>query len=71
MTDVVGMLFQTSAHKARAHRDHLERGAWRSGSGSSMQMHERERLFEEAEMMDRIEETKEIVTDPNIAEKLY
>ena len=51
--------------------DHLERGAWRSGSGSSKQMHDRESLFEEAEMLDNLEESKEIVTDPKIAEKLY
>ena len=64
--EVYGMLFQTDYYMNQAHRDHLTRGALRSGSGTDRQQHDRVRLFEEEELLDQLEESKEIVTDPRL-----
>lgn len=69
--DVMGMLLQTDAHKEQAHQDHLERGALRSGSGSAHQKYERERLFAEHELLDQLEDSREVVTDPKLVDKLF
>lgn len=58
------MLFQTEAHKRAAHSDHLVRGALRSSMGTAKQAYDRIQKFEDHEMIEKLIETKELVTDP-------
>ena len=53
------------------HQDHQQRGALRSGQGTPQQSYDRVKLFEEVERLDEIEETRELVTDPKLVEKLF
>ena len=71
VSDAVGFITQSEAHIQEAITDHLQRGALRSGQGSHQASHERIKTFEESEKLIDIEEKKEIVTDTEIAVKLY
>lgn len=71
MSEAVGFITQSEAHQQEAIADHLQRGALRSGQGSPHASHERIKTFEESEKLIDIEEKKEVVTDTEIALKLY
>lgn len=56
----------TKAHLEEAHRDHQDTGALRSSQGTTLDMHERLRLFEELDRLEDAEESKEIVMDATL-----
>lgn len=65
------MLTHSSTFEANLHRTHSDRGAFRSGMGSSDEAYAREQMFEEQERMEDLEETKEIVTDISLVERHF
>ena len=71
LTDIVGFWTKSEEHMEKTHELHLATGGLRSGSGLTEASRERMRLFEEAEMLEAIEESGELVTDPIVATKLH
>ena len=57
LTDIVGFWTKSEGHMEKTHELHLATGGLRSGSGLTEASLERMRLFEEAEMLEAIEES--------------
>ena len=69
LSEVYSMMSRSPDYVNRLRRLHSERGAFRSGEGTPDQVHHRVKVFEENQRLAELEESKEIVTDPSLADK--
>lgn len=71
LSSFVGFWTKNQEHMEQTRANHIATGGLRSGSGLTEASLERMRLFEEAEMLEAIEESGELVKDPVVATKLH
>lgn len=71
MSDAMSLLTSSGHFKSNLRRAHSDRGAFRSGMGSQEQVIDLERTFLDRERMEDLEDSKEIITDINLAERQF